>query len=289
MQVCLEALRLLLGLFVILFAPGYSLQAALFPRAADLGAEERLGLSFVLSVAISSPMIWILDKFPGGLGAGPVAISFVGFTLTSTLIAVYRRRHLPESQRLAINFLTCQTHGPATQLSSKGPLAMAQAGRAAATRTRWRREPRGDKRRPWARRYWAVGLALGIALAGAVVMTSIPAPRQGYSEFYLLGMHRSAEDYPREATAGQPLEVVFGITDREGEGGVYRVDVYQDEAKIGVAGPYRLGDGEMLEAGVTFTPLRAGEDVRVRFYLFKDGSAQPYRSLELWMRVKAQD
>jgi uncharacterized membrane protein len=303
MHIFLEVLKGLLGLFVILFAPGYSFLAALFPRAADLDAKERLGLSFVLSVAISSPMVWILDKFPGGLNTAPVAIAFTGFVVGCTAIAAYRRRRLPQGERRAIHFLTRRTAGAAVQLSPKQGLALAQATSrslwragidlAALTRTWWRR-PWSGKGRPWApcrwaRRYWVVGLILGIAVAGTVVMTSSPAPEDGNTEFYLLGIHGSAEDYPREALVGQPVNTVFGISNREGEQRLYRVEVYQDEARIGAAGPYRLEDGEVLEATLTFTPIFSGEDARVKFFLLKDGGTQPYRLLELWVRVKNQD
>ena len=128
-------------------------------------------------------------------------------------------------------------------------------------------------------------MILCMALAGVVVMTSSPRPGEGNTEFYLLGRQGLAEDYPREAVVGQPVEVVFGITNREGKQGVYRVEVYQGAARTGAAGPYRLEDGEVVEAGVTYTPAQPGEDVRVRFYLLKEGCDQPYRSLELWGRL----
>ena len=98
-----------------------------------------------------------------------------------------------------------------------------------------------------------------------------------------------AEDYPREARVGQPVAVVFGITNREGQQGVYRVEVYQDAARTGAAGPYRLRDGETFEGPLTYTPVQPGGEVRMRFYLLKDEGAKPYRWLELWVRVKAQD
>lgn len=282
MLILLEALRLLLGLFVILFAPGYCFLAAVFPRAADLETKERLGLSFVLSVAISSPMLWILDKFPGGLGTGPVAIAFTGFAAGCTAIAGYRRRRLPQGERLAIHFLTRQREGTEVQLPP-GHDRMA-----AATRAWWRR-PWGFTGPPWVQYYRVGGWILGMALAGAVVITSSPAPEAGNTEFYLLGGQGLAEDYPREARVGQPLAVVFGITNREGEQGVFRVEVYQDAARTGAAGPYRLGDGETFEGPLTYTPVQPGGEVRMRFYLFKEGGSGPYRWLELCVRVKAED
>ena len=49
-------IRTILGLFLILFIPGYSLIAALFPRKGDLDGIERAALSFGLSIAVT-PLI----------------------------------------------------------------------------------------------------------------------------------------------------------------------------------------------------------------------------------------
>lgn len=37
---------------------------------------------------------------------------------------------------------------------------------------------------------------------------------------------------------------------------------------------------------VTFTPVDIGDDVKVTFLLYRDGGAEPYRSLRLWLKVK---
>ena len=47
-------IRTILGLFLILFIPGYSLIAALFPKKDDLDGIERAALSFGLSIAVYS-------------------------------------------------------------------------------------------------------------------------------------------------------------------------------------------------------------------------------------------
>ena len=49
-------IRTILGLFLILFIPGYSLIAALFPKKDDLDGIERAALSFGLSIAVT-PLI----------------------------------------------------------------------------------------------------------------------------------------------------------------------------------------------------------------------------------------
>jgi len=44
--------RIILGLHLVLFLPGYALIAALFPRKGDLDGIERIALSFGLSIAV---------------------------------------------------------------------------------------------------------------------------------------------------------------------------------------------------------------------------------------------
>ncbi|NOQ34054.1 MAG: DUF1616 domain-containing protein, partial [Methanosarcinales archaeon] len=44
--------RVVLGLLLVLFLPGYSLIAALFPGKDDLDGIERIALSFGLSIAV---------------------------------------------------------------------------------------------------------------------------------------------------------------------------------------------------------------------------------------------
>jgi len=48
----ISPIRIILGLPLVLFLPGYSLIAALFPRKDDLDGIERVALSFGLSIAI---------------------------------------------------------------------------------------------------------------------------------------------------------------------------------------------------------------------------------------------
>ena len=47
--------RVILGLPLLLFFPGYSLVAAIFPRGDDLHSVGRIALSFGLSFTLSSP------------------------------------------------------------------------------------------------------------------------------------------------------------------------------------------------------------------------------------------
>jgi uncharacterized membrane protein len=51
--------RIIFGLCLVLFFPGYTLLSALFPRKGDLGGIERVALNFGLSIAVV-PLIRML-------------------------------------------------------------------------------------------------------------------------------------------------------------------------------------------------------------------------------------
>ena len=69
--------RIPLGLVMVLFVPGYTLIAALFPKKADLEGIERTALAFGLSIAVV-PLIGLgLNYTPWGIRLEPVLFSGV--------------------------------------------------------------------------------------------------------------------------------------------------------------------------------------------------------------------
>src|SRR6266436_2412237 len=60
-------LRIPLGMFYLLFIPGYAIQAALFPRQSHLAGLDRLAISIGLSVAIMPILGLVLDGPLGGI------------------------------------------------------------------------------------------------------------------------------------------------------------------------------------------------------------------------------
>ena len=252
----LPMLRLLLGLAFVLFVPGYTLQAALFPRQGDLDGPDRLALSFGLSIAIIPPIALVLDQLPWGIRLWPIVISLMAFIVICSAVAWYRRQRLPEQERFMLII-------------------------------------KADMRGWWAAQdrtsrilYSILALALTIAFLSALAIIVLPKPGERFTEFYILGPEGLAENYPREAVVGQPVTVTVGITNREGTPAEYRVEVVNGEHLVGQAGPVQLEPGETDERLVTFVPTEVGDDVRVTFLLYRDNGQEPYRSLWLWLKVK---
>ena len=84
--------RIILGVPFILFFPGYVLICALFPGEKDLGIIERLALSLGLSIAVTPLMGLALNYTPLGIRPYPVIFVIFLFTLSVSLVAMYRRR-----------------------------------------------------------------------------------------------------------------------------------------------------------------------------------------------------
>lgn len=253
----LPMLRLLLGLAFVLFVPGYTLQAALFPRVEDLDGPERLALSFGLSIAVIPPIALVLDRLPWGIRLWPIVVSLALFILACSAVVWYRRSHLPDEERFVLT----------VEADVKGW---------------WAAQDRTSRIL-----YGVLALALTTAFLSALAIVVLPKPGERFTEFYILGPEGLAENYPREAIVGQPISVTVGITNREGMPAEYRVEVMNGEHLVGQAGPVQLEAGVTDEQPVTFMPTEVGDDVKVMFLLYRDGGQEPYRSLRLWLKVKA--
>jgi uncharacterized membrane protein len=231
-------LRVVLGLPLVLFLPGYALIAALFPEAgegppaepegsgepagegADANASgtddgvadsnasgidgiERVALSFGLSIAVVPLLGLVLNFTPWGIRLVPILVAVGGFTLAATALAARRRRELPASERFAVPYET------------------------------WVADARAELFEPDSRADAALNvlLVLSVLLATASVAYAVAVPKQGeaFTEFYLLTENESgelvADNYPTEFASGEARPVVVGVGNHEHEPTNYSVAV----------------------------------------------------------------
>ena len=99
----ISPIRIILGLPLVLFLPGYSLIATLFPRKDDLDAIERIALSFGLSIAITPLLGLTLNYTPFGIRLSPVLIVLSVFTISLAIGAYVRRNMIPEGDRFVVD------------------------------------------------------------------------------------------------------------------------------------------------------------------------------------------
>ncbi len=251
----LAALRLLLGLAYVLFVPGYLLQVALFPRAADVDGAERLALSFGLSVALIPILAVGLHMSPWGLRPWPI-VAVEGLTIAAAATAAWwRGRRLSPLERFHVS--------PAVDV-----------------RGWWADQDRMNRIL-----YGSLAGALLIAAVAVSAIVLLPKAGDHFTEFYALGAAGLAEDYPRQAVVGQPMTVTLGIANREGAPTEYRVEIRAQGQLLTSAGPAPLSANELWERRLSYALPRAGTDQAVELLLYREGRSEPYRSLELWVDV----
>ncbi len=252
LPVPLAAARLLLGLTVALFCPGYALQVALFPRRNGLDGVERLALSVGISLALVPLLALALDQLPVGINLKSVAGAEVGATLLALAVAWARWHRLPEGERWE------------ERLSSLGNL------------------PEGRSR------FWLYGMGVVLVAGLLLLLGLIRLVGTGgeTTEFYLLGPDGRSDSYPRRAYIGRPVTVAVGVVNGEEMAVEYRLEVVDGERLLGQVGPIRLAPGAAYQGPVSFTPARAGDPVQVQFLLYRNGLPLPYRTLWLWLEVE---
>jgi len=246
--------RIALGIPLVLFFPGYTLIAALFPRKGSLGGVERIALSFGLSIAVVPLIGLILNYTPWGIRLYPVLISLTVFILIMSGITWHRRRGLSPGERFTASF--------ALKLPA------------------WKGQGTLDR---------VLSIVLVVAIAGAIgtLIYAIATPKVGekFTEFYILGTDGKAAGYPTALNLGERREIILGIVNHEQEEANYQVKVRIDADGGGVKAWLKeegaatalpddtltvegLAHEEKWQGELIFEPLNQGEKQKLEFLLF---------------------
>lgn len=285
--------RAIIGLVAILFAPGYALVSALFPKQntntgifAGIRAEvtgiggrvtvvERLLLSVVLSVCLV-PLL--------GLGLGLVqtdiqtsaSIGAVGITTVGlTLVAVIRRRQARPRERFSPRIGSSVRSLSAQVRQSNSPLV--------------------------------VLLVVGFLVAGAGISVGVlNADRSAeFTEFSLLAEDPEtgelvADQYPEELTADEQERIHVEITNNEEKRVQYSVVVllqsFDGSGQLQAAETLSqfnttVQPGETIREQQTAQPELTGENLRLTYLLYigpppeSPSTDNAYRHVHLWVDV----
>jgi len=250
-------LRIIFGLCLVLFFPGYTLLSALFPRKGSLGGVERIALSFGLSIAIVPLVGLILNYTPWGIRLYAILIAITIFIFAAAAIAWQRQRRLPAQERFHVVF------------NLKLP--------------QWAGMSNLDKG-------LSIGLVVAIVAALGCLGYVIANPKQGekFTEFYILGPEGKAENYPQQVMVGEEAKVILGIVNHEHQPTSYRVEIKINGVKNKELRTGILAHEEKWEQVVGFTPEEVGVNQKVEFWLYKDEELQPCfeEPLHLYIDVK---
>ena len=249
-----NALRIILGLPLMFFSPGYALIALLFPREEGVDIFERLALSFGLSIAIVALIGLILNYTPAGITLTSVVYSVTGFTLAVSAVAIWRRRRTPHTDRFNIGIFSGL---PGWQGGTFGKL---------------------------------LSVVLVITILGALGMLGylIAAPRvdEAFTEFYILNLEGESRDYPQVLSIGQPGQIVAVIINHEQAETTYYIDVVVNGVSHSHSQPITLENDGRREETLTFTADSVGENQKVEFQLIKNDTPGVYRSTHIWVDVE---
>ena len=249
-----KAARIVLGLPFVLFFPGYTLVAALFPRKDDLDAIERVALSLGLSIAVVPLIGLALNYSPWGIRINPILAFVTLFIVLAAAAALVRRRMLPMDEAYSV---TIDVQLP-----------------------RWSEVRLAD-------RLLAVGIVVALVALG--VTTYFVATSRGsserFTEFYVLGPGGKAEAYPTLMKVGENATVILGMVNQEGQDTTYQVAVTIDGETADSIDNLSLSDDERWEQSVAIVPTHPGGNQKVEFLLYKESAGEPYRSLHLRIDV----
>jgi len=252
--------RIPLGLLMVLFVPGYSLIAALFPRKDDLDGIERIALSFGLSIAVV-PLIGLgLNYTPWGIRLTPVVISLAIFTVGMSAAAYWRRMSLAEEDRFFVPF-------------REGVASL-------------RKEMQADDKSRLDRALTII-LIITILLSVFALIYVIITPKQGekFTEFYILGPGGKAYDYPTQVQAGNRSTVIVGVVNHEYALVNYTMHMNMDNYTIQKEN-MTLQHNQTWEEPVSYVLNKTGNEQKLEFLLYKEGNfTGPYRDLHLWVNV----
>ena len=271
--------RVPLGLLMVLFVPGYTLIAALFPKIGDLDGIERTALSFGLSIAVV-PLIGLgLNYTPWGIRLIPVVVSLAIFTVAMAAAAYWRRMNLQAEERFAIHFKETM-NSLKTEISADDKSRLDKA--------------------------LTIILVITIIISIAALVYVIVTPKQGekFTEFYILGPGGKAYDYPTSVRAGNSSTVIVGVVNHEYTLVNYTMSISLNNTHINnttlkdnfrddfnliypiLSMNLALPHNETWEKPVSYVINHTGHSQKLEFLLYKEGNfTSPYRDLHLWVNV----
>jgi uncharacterized membrane protein len=252
--------RVPLGLLMVLFLPGYTLIAALFPKKEDLDGIERVALSFGMSIAVVPLIGLALNYTPWGIRLTPVVISLVVFTVAMSAAAYVRRLNLPPEERFALEL------GKDWDLIKK--------------------EVSGDDKSRLDKALTVI-LIITIIISISALIYVIVTPKQGekFTEFYILGPGGKAYDYPTNVSAGNKSTVIVGVVNHEYANVNYTMKLSLNNTTF-MTQNLTLRDNQTREQEVNYVLSKPGNEQKLEFLLFKESNfTAPYRDLHLWVNV----
>ena len=294
-----------LALSLFFFIPGYAFISALFPGNKEISGIERFTLSVGFSLILTVFDGFFISLLPSGYRPAPIVISIVGMTAFFSIIALFTRKLLDESEQFSFSIKefikSLRSDEPEENTETADSIESGDAKYVPAEHRRFHRsrskvkakglkyQPPADvKKKPLPPE---IEKALIIALIGSIIISSgmlayakMTREKETFTMLYLLGPDGKAEGYPTESLLNVPLNVTVGIENHELRDVVYVLQMKADEEVIEELN-VPLTNGESWQKNMTYTrqELKDGRS-KLEFALFKQKPEDfPYRSVHLYI------
>lgn len=133
----------------------------------------------------------------------------------------------------------------------------------------------------------AAGLLVCVYYTAQIIVN--PEPVDKFTELYVLGPEGRAEGYPKTMVVGENKTLVACVVSHENEEANYRLVVCYNNSsaeRSDYSEDFTLEDNSSWRRDIKISPDLAGNKVKVRFQLYKDGNTgEPYRECYLWLNV----
>ena len=257
-------IRTALGLPLLIFLPGYALIAMLFPEKAGLEGMERIALSVGLSVALVPLIGLLLNYTPWGIKEIPLLTSLSVFTLLMSGAAYARRRRLPEDRMFEVSFK-----------ASAFALMAEVLGKPESKTEKILRT--------------LLAISFVVLISTLAYVTLVPHEREPFTEFYILGPQKMAENYKTEYVQGENGTYFIGIKNNEYKTMNYTMEVRLENKSLPLPENLqniKLAHNTTLEEPLEITPSIEGKNMKLEFLLFNETEKKvPYKDLRLWINV----
>ncbi len=197
-----------------------------------------------------------------GIREVPVLTGLSAFTLLMCGVAYYRRLHLPEAEAFEVTVRT--------SISTLKTEFMEET------------DSKADKILAS-----LVIISMLVSLGSLAYVIGNPREGESFTEFYILGPDRVAENYPTEYAPSDSGTVIVGIKNHEQRAMDYTMEIRLENRSLPLPENQkyiRLDHNESWEQPVTFTPPVEGNNMKLEFLLFneteKKCSLQEHTSLD---------
>lgn len=296
--------RILVGIPLLLFLPGYALVAILYPDESDgeyptfddektglqspllsdggLESIERIVLSVIASVAIVPAVTLVTTITPWGITLRPVLAGISLVTVLLSVLAIVQRYRCPPEQRFSLSL------SPSALLFTSGRNSF---GKSAPDPTVYNA-------------LFAVALLVLVASAGFAVAN--PPQHDNYTEFYLETQEVDGDRqliYNESFNKGESQPVTVHITNEEHEKQSYTTVAVLQQVSYGndsvtvhkqnvlTSKSATVQDGATHNQTLTVSPTMTGDNLRLVLLLYKgEPPAEPseknaYRAIRLPITV----